>query len=79
MYTCSRGLPFQPYMNKDLHFKIFLLAIPGLFFFIFVFSIQLLLNKICWWLDLNRGSLVSEATPLPTESQPLPNFENNLF
>ena len=24
------------------------------------------------WLDLNRGPLVSEATALPTESQPLP-------
>ena len=28
----------------------------------------------CLWLDLNRGPLVSEATALPTEPQPLPNF-----
>ena len=38
-----------------------------LFFFIFVFSIQLMVNKwikIRRWLDLNRGPLVSEATAL---------------
>ena len=40
--------------------------------FIFVFLIQLIVNKICWWLDSNRGSLVSEATALPTDPQPLP-------
>ena len=28
-------------------------------------------NKFCWWLDSNRGPLVSEATALPTEPQPL--------
>ena len=28
--------------------------------------------KIRWWLDSNRGPLVSEATTLPTELQPLP-------
>ena len=39
----------------------------GLFFFIIVFSIQLIVNKICLWLDSNHGSLVSEATTLPTE------------
>ena len=47
-------------------------AFPGLFFFIFVFSIQLIVNKKCRWLDSNCGSLVSEATALPTEPQPLP-------
>ena len=51
-------------------------AIPGLFSLIFVFSIQLTLNKcsnfFCQWLDLNRGPLVMEATALPTEPQPLP-------
>ena len=52
-------------------------AISGLFFFIFVFSIQLIVNtwiKVCWWLDSNRGTLVSEETALPTEPQPLPQF-----
>ena len=37
----------------------------SLFFFIFVFSIQLTVNKFikfCRWLASNRGSLVSEAT-----------------
>ena len=29
-------------------------------------------NKICRWLDSNHGPLVSEATALPTEPQPLP-------
>ena len=33
---------------------------------------QLIVNKICRWLDLNHGSLVSEATALPTMPQPLP-------
>ena len=45
------------------------------FFFIFVFSIQLVVNtfiKFCQWLDLNRGPLVSKAATLPTEPQPLP-------
>ena len=30
--------------------------------------------KICGWLDSNRGPLVSQATALPTELQPLPEF-----
>ena len=57
-------------------------AIPGLFFFIFVFSIQLIVNKFIkfrQWLDSNRGPLVSEATPLPTEPQPLPNRLFRIF
>ena len=29
-------------------------------------------NKSCWWLDSNGGPLVTEATALPTEPQPLP-------
>ena len=49
---------------------------PGLFFFIFIFSIPLTVNqfssKIRWWLDSNHRPLVSEATALPTETQPLP-------
>ena len=54
-------------------------AIPGLFFFIFVFfNTQLTVYKcsilinFCQWLDSNRGPLVLEATALPTEPQPLP-------
>ena len=50
-------------------------ANPSLFFFIFVFSIQLTVNiqyTFCPWLDSNSGPLESEATALPTEPQPLP-------
>ena len=50
-------------------FDVFIWAYPGLFFFIFVFPIQLIILK---WLDSNHRSLVSEATALPTEPQPLP-------
>ena len=35
--------------------------------------------KIFWWLDSNRGPLVSEATALPTAPQPLPTFSHSLF
>ena len=48
------------------------MAIPGLYFFIFVFSIQLTINKWSMQLDSNHGPLISEATALPTEPQPLP-------
>ena len=34
--------------------------------------IQWIENKICQWLDSNRGSLVLVATALPTVPQPLP-------
>ena len=41
-------------------------AIPGLFFFIFVFSIvkskHMLCIKFCRWLDSNSGPLISEAS-----------------
>ena len=54
----------------------FLWAIPDLFFCILVFYIQLTVKnvqyKFCRWLDSNHRPLVSEATTLPTESQPLP-------
>ena len=52
-------------------------ALPGLFFFIFVFSIQLtvkMFNLNFCRRDSNRGPLESEATTLPTEPQPLPKF-----
>ena len=55
---------------------VFIWAIAGFFFFIFVFSIQLTVNnviyKFCQWQDFNCGPLLSEATALPTEPQPLP-------
>ena len=58
--------------DGTLFFKI--LAITGLFFFIFVFSKQLTVSNVqynfCWWLDSNCGLLVS----VPTESQPLPQW-----
>ena len=37
-------------------------------------SIKILYVKVCWWLDWNRGPLVSEATALPTEPQLLTKF-----
>ena len=36
-------------------------AIPGLFFLIFVFSIQLLVNKICWWMGLILATTTAYA------------------
>ena len=51
-------------------------AIPGLFFIYFhLFNTvdnKQMLNKFCRWLESNRGPLVSKATALPTEPQPLP-------
>ena len=50
-------------------------AIPGLFFFIFVFSTvnsKYLCNKILPRLNSNKGPLVSEATALLIERQPQP-------
>ena len=51
-------------------------AIPGLFFLYFrlfftVDSKQMFYIKVCQWLDSNRRPLVSEATALPTELQPI--------
>ena len=45
--------------------------LPVSFPFILVVSIQLMVNKIYRWLDSNCGSLVTEATTLPAEPQPL--------
>ena len=48
------------------------------FFFIFVFSIQflvqLIVNKTCILMDSNWGSVVSESTALPTDPQPVKYF-----
>ena len=49
---------------------------PVSFFFIFVVCIVRLVGKICQPMEANHGSLVSEATALPTEPQPVPNFWN---
>ena len=46
--------------------------IPGQFFLNLICSLQLAFNKNYPWLDLNCGSLVSEANP--TVPQPLPNI-----
>ena len=63
--------------HKIQHHQFFKWAIPGLIFFIFIFSIQLTINKylifnFCRRLDSNRGPVVLEATGLPTEPRPLP-------
>ena len=74
-----------PVINKDLYWIYLLVflkkwAIPGLFCFYFCLfnTIQLTLNKCSiknfQCLDSDRGPLVSEATVLPTEPQPLPNI-----
>ena len=58
--------------------------------FIFVFSIQLIINKLtnkcsikfCQWLESNHGPLILQATALPTEPQPLPTsgkLKNEIF
>ena len=52
-------------------FRFFKWAILPSFSFIFVFLIQLIVNKICRCLDSNSRTLVSETTTLPTEPQPL--------
>ena len=50
---------------------------PASFSLFSSFNTQLTVNKCSipinfwWWLDSNRGPLVSEATALPTEPQPL--------
>ena len=65
-------------MLRFLFFFLKKWAIPGLFLFIFVFSIQLIINKcsikFCRWLESNCGPLVSKSTALATEPQPLPPF-----
>ena len=70
-------LSAEDIIENNFLFRVYLrLAIPGLFFFIFIFSIQMYNWQIkfcrCW--DLNCRSLVLEATALPTEPPPLPNF-----
>ena len=48
-------------------------------FLILVFSIEQLADKICWWLDSNRRSLVSEVTTLINKAQSLPMVSNCLL
>ena len=63
-------------LYKLIAIFLFFKPFPASFFFIFAFSIKLTVKncfiKICQWLNPNRGPLVSESTPLPTEPQPLP-------
>ena len=58
--------------------KIFIMSSKLAQTFIFIisiqFKVQLIVNGIFRWLDSNRGSLVLEATALPTEPQPLPSW-----
>ena len=53
---------------------------PGQFqssvYFIFIFSVQFMLNKDFRWLDSNHGSMGLVATALPTVPQPLPWIPN---
>ena len=53
-------------------------AIPGLFLFIFVFSIQLIINKcsikFCRWLESNRGPLVSNRPLYQTSHNHFPTY-----
>ena len=65
------------YFTLKLYFFFFKSGpFPASFLFIFVFSVQLIINKcsikFCRWLEANRGPLVLKATALPTEPQPLP-------
>ena len=59
--------------SKQVLISLFV-TLGQLFFFIIFFSKQLEENKSYQWLDLDRRPLVSHATVLPTEPQPLPNF-----
>ena len=78
------SLFFSYYVSLFLSFSLIPLlfmvsmAIPSLFFFIFVFSIQSTVSncslKIHWCLNLNRGPLVSKATALPAEPEPQPSL-----
>ena len=64
------------YLALQIVYAIFKWAIPGLYFVIFGFStvnIKYVNHKI------NRGHLVTDATTLPTEPQPLPYVCNFLF
>ena len=45
----------------------------------YVFSTHFISNKICRLLDSNLGSLVSGATALPTEQQPLSDLSPSLL
>ena len=78
-------LNFYLWSTVDASFFLKKWAIPGLFFFYFHLfnTIQLTINKkcsikICRCLESNRGLLVSEATALPTEPQPLPYVDASL-
>ena len=76
-------LLFEVWMTDQKIWIFFKWAIPGLFFFVFVFSVQLTVNnvqfKFCRWLDWKSGPLKLEETALPTEPQPLPLFITSVW
>ena len=73
LYNCNEGMCFPSppclvFFLKNGHSR-------PLFFYFRLFNTQLTVNKclnICQWQGSNHGPLVSEATTLPTEPQPLP-------
>ena len=64
--------------KTSLTFFLKISAIPDLFFFIFVFSVIQLVDKILPMSGLNLRSLVLEATALPTEPPTLPQRQTSL-
>ena len=54
-------------------------AIPASFPSILSLQKELIVNKICRWVDSNHWSLVLETTAIPTEPQPLPHFSSCLI
>ena len=47
--------------------------------FQYILLIQLIVNKICRWLDSKSESMVLEATTLPTEPQPPPPIVSYIY
>ena len=60
-------------VGRYVHHLYFNFSLTASFLF-WSFQQLVLVNKICWWQDLNHISPVSEATALPTEPPPLPDF-----
>ena len=64
---------FLPRLTRSVFLK--KCPFPASFLYFRLFNtafLKLFVNKICRWLDSNCGSLVSEATPLPMQFQPMP-------
>ena len=69
---------FYPMVNVFLKNGLFLASFSLFLSFQYSF-LQLIVNQICRWLDVNRGFMVLEATVLPTEQQPLPYMLKHYF